>query len=85
MTHVIGRPFRHLCPEADERDAMTDPEFWEHVLRNLTPSEPFADEIELDPEIYAEPCRVSGSTGACMYDAEGRALIHTTEDEDDDR
>ena len=27
-----ARPFRHLCPEADARDAMTDAEFWDHVF-----------------------------------------------------
>lgn len=85
MTVLVNRPFRHLCPEADERDAMTDEEFWERVLEYLVPSDPLDDDIELDPQIYTEPCRVCGSVGACGYDFEGRALIHATDlDQEDD-
>lgn len=42
-----GRPFRHLCPEADMRDAMTDDDFWRHVTGvDMTP--PAGD--DWDPE-----------------------------------
>jgi hypothetical protein len=31
---MSDRPFRDLCPEADERDMMDDGEFWNRVARN---------------------------------------------------
>ncbi len=69
-----------LCPEAAERAAMSDAEFWERVL--ATPVEP----AEYDPAHEAigpqlEPCPTCGERGACGWDAEGRPLIHTTEGE----
>jgi hypothetical protein len=80
----IDRTYRHLCPEADMRDAMTDDEFWEHVLNNLVPpyEEPEIDGPDIDVQMRAEPCTVCGEAGACGYDAEGRALIHAIGDED---
>ncbi len=82
------RPFRHLCPEADARDAMTDDEFWEHVGQNLSPSAfdpPMWDDDgpDLDVTLATVPCNVCGATGACGHDAEGRPMIHT-EPEDDE-
>lgn len=78
------RPFRHLCPEADLRDAMTDGEFWEHVSRNLTGGSdyygPDDDPPDMDVQVSETPCGVCGEHGACGYDAEGRPLIHTTDD-----
>lgn len=77
------RPFRHLCPEADARDAMTDDEFWEHVAANLTgPSWDMDDSgPDLDVAIAATPCAECGASGACAYDSEGRALIHAGGDD----
>jgi hypothetical protein len=73
------RPFRHLCPEADMRDAMTDAEFWEHVARNLGADfEPFDDGTDVDVAVADSPCAECGEAGACAYDAEGRPLIHAT-------
>lgn len=81
-----GRPFRHLCPEADLRDAMTDAEFWEHVADNLSGGrhfDPFDEDApDLDVAISAKPCAECGEVGACAYDAEGRALIHADGDEE---
>lgn len=43
--------------------------------------EPGPDDIDLE-SIDGPACTVCGETTACAYDAEGRALIHTTDDED---
>jgi hypothetical protein len=78
LTKPGDRPFRHLCREADKRDAMSDAEFWERVFH----SEPRPDvEWEPDPEVPAigTICEVCGSDGACGYDPEGRPWIHCTE------
>lgn len=72
---------RTLCPEAEQRAAMTDDEFWAHVLPSAP--EPGPDDEEPDlPALVADPCRECGATGACAYDAEGRALIHAVDPED---
>lgn len=80
---IDGKP---LCPEAEKRDAMSESEFWDHVAANLTRPvweyDP-GDEPLDPPALLAEPCPVCGSVGACGYDAEGRALIHAVEDEDE--
>lgn len=76
---MSARPFRHLCPEADMRDAMSDDEFWAHV----EPTWGYDDERpDLDAAIAQDVCGECGSTGACAYDSEGRALIHATTEED---
>ena len=77
---MTDRPFRHLCPEADLRDAMTEVEFWRHVADNLTghwepPYDP-DNGPDLDVAISPVPCETCGAHGACAYDAEGRPLIH---------
>lgn len=72
-TADTSRPHRHLCREADQRDAMSDDEFWDHAF-------PQSDVEESGPDVVAltvEPCPVCGEQGACAYDAEGRPLIHT--------
>jgi hypothetical protein len=76
---------RTLCPEADQRAAMNDDEFWDRVNQNLAFG---ADVVDIsddcdqddldDLQQHAQPCPVCGSTGACAYDAEGQALIHAT-------
>lgn len=81
---MTDRPFRHLCPEADARDAMDDGEFWAHVAKNLGAID--AEEFPVDGDDLralgdAEPCEVCGETGACGYDAEGRPMIHATAEE----
>ncbi len=82
------RKFRHLCGEADLRDAMTDGEFWAHVYPQTgwyEPRQPDDQEIEEFDLMarLADPCPECGVLGACAYDADGRALIHVTEDNDD--
>lgn len=73
-----------LCPEGPLRAAMTDPEFWEHVFIG-----PPLDNVQFPPaepdppaSLDSTPCGVCGSDGACAWDAEGRPLIHTVEDEE---
>lgn len=79
------RPFRHLCHEADLRDAMSDEEFWAHIGQSLATRGPLHD-IPLDDgdwRYYVDiptPCPVCGSTNACGYDQEGRPFIHVEED-----
>jgi len=82
MADVIHRPFRRLYPEADERDAMSDGEFWDKIAEFLgvgvgPDTEPDFDDMEpVDEELSRPPCEVCGSIGACGYDMEGLALIH---------
>ena len=82
------RPFRHLCGEADLRDAMTDDEFWAHVypdhptgFEERQPDDQEIEECDLIDRL-ADPCPECGQVGACSYDAEGRALIHVTATDD---
>lgn len=91
MTNVWFRPYRHLCSEADARDAMTDEEFWVHVYnqddhREYDPDDdlniPDQAEYEMEARL-ADPCPECGQKGACAYDDEGRALIHVTQDDDE--
>lgn len=81
-----ARPFRHLCAEADMRDAMTDGEFWEHVDDSLArTSEEYHAWLESwsDPEApeaaIATPCTTCGGTGPCGYDPDGLPYIHIEE------
>lgn len=83
---VLFRPFRHLCGEADLRDAMSDEDFWAHVYSRVGPrlEDPW-DEGPGDPLTIengvTNPCPECGGYGACAYDAEGRPMIHArTED-----
>lgn len=73
---------RHdACPEREMRAAMSDGQFWEHVLQPdaaLYPEEP-----DVDPQVRAQPCPECGEHGACAWDSEGRPLIHATTAEDD--
>ena len=68
------RPFRHLRPEADKRDAMTDDEFWAHVFPQPEEDAYFADdEVSLTD---SGECPICGEFGACAFDAEGQAMVH---------
>ena len=80
---VHFRPHRHLCPEADARDAMSDADFWAHVYPQEEydgPSYNGMDDQAIGPLAYCEMC---GSVGACAFDAEGRPLIHPITEEDE--
>lgn len=77
-----------LCPEADERDAMSDSEFWERVGGNLLGYDPVADyepdvpdRVEMAELHLSDPCPECGSRGACGWDEQGRPMIHATEAE----
>lgn len=67
-----------LCPEAANRAAMRDNEFWAHVYGEDVRPEPY----EYDPTheaigpTIATPCLECGAPGACAFDADGRPLIH---------
>lgn len=85
---VLFRPFRHLCGEADLRDAMTDEEFWQHVFGRDGWDEEYGASFDGpgDPMLRANgvtnPCPECGEYGACAYDADGRPLIHAREDDE---
>lgn len=92
--HLVDVDGRLLCPEAELRDAMDDGEFWDHVFNDrhwLHPDDSYDEDFNIPPEVAAEyelelrlanPCPECGQVGACAYDAEGRAMIHVTEDSD---
>ncbi len=75
---MSARPFRHLCPQADELDAMTDEEFWQRVADNILGPQWDDDDagVDIDAALNVGICGTCGSGGACAYDSEGRALIH---------
>jgi hypothetical protein len=87
----FDRPFRHLCPEAEPRDALTEGQFWENIARSvqLAPDYDLNDvgqdceTDEIDTQLASTPCPVCGSYGACSYDLDGRALIHVHDGGDD--
>jgi hypothetical protein len=89
MADVTHRPFRHLCPEADELDALSDGEFWDRVAESFgvgggPDTEPDFDDMEpTDEELHRPPCEVCGSIGACGYDTEGLPLIHAIAPDDE--
>lgn len=91
-----ARPFRHLCPEADVRDALTDDDFWRHVTGvDLVPD---YDEYDATSwggvdgagmgiaviSDHVSPCPLCGEWGACGYDAAGRPMIHAFYDHEED-
>lgn len=68
-----------LCPEFEERAAMTDDEFWSHVFAYREGTEPEFDPPEVSGDELIEPddeCPECGAVGACGYDSEGRPMIH---------
>lgn len=85
---TIARPFRHLCPEADERDALSDAEFWERVYSRICGADMEPEPPDYGPDTdgrgigvavisdHISPCPVCHEWGACGYDAEGRPMIH---------
>lgn len=85
---ATGNP---LCSEAEYRDSLSDDDFWVYVLTGQRPDDPdpdywdeeVPDDIEMQTMGIAEPCPECGERGACAVDAEGRALIHVTEEVDD--
>lgn len=74
-----------LCPEFVLRRTMNDAEFWEHVFNgHLGPDiDDGYDPDELERTMAdLTPCPVCHELGACGYDAEGRPLIHTIDEDD---
>lgn len=83
-TPVLFRPYRHLCGEADLRDAMTDEEFWERVYSReaWTEEDPWDNgppDVLIMENGVTNPCPECGALGACSYDAEGRPMVHVVE------
>lgn len=70
-----------LCPEAAQRAAMDDAEFWEYVLLGGPPAGHDYDPDD-DPgappadEVASDPCPICHAVGACGYDAAGLPMIH---------
>lgn len=72
------------CPEWEFRASLTDEEFWAHVFSSVG-EEAFIEEMEdVVTQILSQPCEECGSTGACAYDSEGRPMIHSLEDKEDE-
>lgn len=89
---MTARPFRCLCPEADQREAMTDNDFWHHVLSQyvgLPDYEPDYDDGPPDGmgivviSDHVSPCPLCGEWGPCGYDESGRPMIHAFYDAQD--
>lgn len=59
---------------------MDDDAFWAHVLGGSDLYE--ADDFDVPISNQGAPCPECGETGACGYDAEGRAMVHITTDDD---
>ena len=70
-----------FCASSPEAALLDDGEFWHRVFNR-------DDDYEFDdtPALpsLASPCPLCGSAGACGYDEQGRALIHSLNEEDDD-
>jgi hypothetical protein len=70
---------------------MTDNEFWHDVANSLAPcyedsrfdQEPPFVSVEHARWDLTTQCGVCGEYGSCGYDAEGRAMIHVEEKDDD--
>ena len=76
------------CPEFEMRARMSDEEFWDHVFNrpipetwDTLPSSIDTEDMEKMSHI-STPCPECGQWGACAYDAEGRALIHVTNEDE---
>lgn len=83
---VWFRPHRHLCSEASLRDAMTDAEFWDHVLNHPDPrhdEDAFLPDAEEFAVHTSSPCPECGQRGACAYDVEGRPMVHAVTEDDE--
>lgn len=71
------------CTVRDDRAAMDDDTFWCHVGESLAgPNSYGPDDFDVPISNQGEPCPECGETGACGYDAEGRAMVHVTIDDD---
>jgi len=74
----MSAPF---CASSPEAAHLSDAEFWRRVAGQM-----LTDRQESDPDhdpiggYTAAPCPECGSVTACGYDAEGRPMIHATEE-----
>jgi hypothetical protein len=64
------------------RAAMSDGEFWQHVL-GAGHTDDGEWLIEGDAPPLGEPCTECGAHAACAYDEEGRPMIHATGGDDE--
>lgn len=81
--HLVNADGAPLCPEAGARDAMSDADFWDLIF--VAPPDTDDDWDHPDePVVTYGPCPECGETGPCGYDAEGRPLMHLTNDDPED-
>jgi len=82
MFHIVNKDGTPVCPEQDKRAAMCEDDFWEYVLNRDVPKmeEDDGGNWEEGVSAAADVCSVCGSIAECGWDAEGRALIHVTEE-----
>lgn len=86
-----------ICPEAEYRNSLPDFKFWDYVLnwdggwsnwyQNVYHDLDEYPELDDPPtsELFSDQtCSVCRSKGACGYDSEGRPMIHTIEDSEDE-
>lgn len=73
-----------LCPDREYRESLSEDEFWDYVLLGQRPGEYVEPEPDDDLDEYVtfagtfDACPECGEIDACGYDAEGRPMIHTT-------
>ena len=74
-----------LCPDREYRESLSEDDFWSYVLQGHRPGG------YVEPELYDDldgiqftgtfdACPECGEFDACGYDAEGRPMIHTTDE-----
>jgi hypothetical protein len=75
-----------ICPEAEFRKGLGDLDFWYYVMTGIKPEDvDYNDDTpDIDDTKIGQPCPICRSTGACGFDSEGRPMIHTVEDEDNE-
>jgi hypothetical protein len=74
----------NTCPESEFRANLSDQEFWVYVLNRHQEGDNEFFEGLVEEVLDSIPCKVCGSIGACSYDSEGRAMIHTEQESEDD-
>jgi hypothetical protein len=77
-----------IAREHAYRDSLDEGDFWNYVLLGIKPGEepepPYYDpEDLLAIGAVGSPCPECGQETECGYDAEGRAYVHVTEENDD--
>jgi hypothetical protein len=74
----------NICPESEFRANLNDQVFWAYVLNRHQEGDNEFFEGLAEEVLDSIPCKECGSIGACGYDSEGRAMIHTEQESEDD-